>query len=73
MEQWNEIRHKVLVEKVSKRQIRRDYRIGPGRAGASAAAGAAEVSVAEAPRMAVMRVALEARAGVFTPIAVAIS
>ena len=28
MEQWNEIRHKVLVEKVSKRQIRRDYRIG---------------------------------------------
>jgi hypothetical protein len=28
MKQWNEIRHKVLVEKVSKRQIRRDYRIG---------------------------------------------
>jgi len=28
MEQWTEIRRKVLVEKVSKRQIRRDYRIG---------------------------------------------
>ena len=28
MKQWNEIRHKVLVEMVSKRQIRRDYRIG---------------------------------------------
>jgi len=28
MEQWTEIRRKVLVDKVSKRQIRRDYRIG---------------------------------------------
>ena len=28
MQQWNEIRHKVLVESVSKRQIRRDYRAG---------------------------------------------
>jgi transposase len=28
MEQWTEIRHKVLVDKVSKRQIRREYRIG---------------------------------------------
>jgi transposase len=25
MEQWSEIQHKVLVDKVSKRQIRRDY------------------------------------------------
>lgn len=28
MEQWTEIRRRVLVEKVSKRQIRREYRIG---------------------------------------------
>ena len=28
MEQWTEIRRKVLVDKVSKRQIRREYRIG---------------------------------------------
>ena len=28
MEMWNEVRHKVLVEGVSKRSIRRDYRIG---------------------------------------------
>ena len=28
MQPWNEIRHKVLVDKVSKREIRRDYRLG---------------------------------------------
>lgn len=28
MDLWTEIRRKVLVEGVSKRQIRRDYRIG---------------------------------------------
>jgi hypothetical protein len=28
MELWSEIRRKVLVEGVSKRQIRRDYRVG---------------------------------------------
>jgi transposase len=28
MEQWTEIRRRVLVDKVSKRQIRREYRIG---------------------------------------------
>ena len=29
METWTEIRHKVLVEKISKRQICRDYKISP--------------------------------------------
>ena len=28
MEMWSEIRRKVLVEGVSKRSIRRDYRVG---------------------------------------------
>lgn len=28
MEKWNEIRHRVLVEGVSKRSVRRDFRIG---------------------------------------------
>ncbi len=28
MEQWSEIRRKVLVEGVSKRQIRREYKVG---------------------------------------------
>jgi hypothetical protein len=28
MEMWNEVRRKVLVEGASKRQIRREYRIG---------------------------------------------
>jgi hypothetical protein len=30
MDEWTEIRRKVLVEKVSKRSIRRDYNMGSG-------------------------------------------